>query len=626
MVGRIHGALVMTLTLSALCSWCLPSVNAAVESGEIRALIALLGAPSHAEREHATDALWRIGSPARELLSRAAASDDPEIGLRARGILSDIEHGIRPAWPVELREQVRGYASSTTIEKQALVTQLLNERPEQAMPFMLMCLGKGEAGGATFVVNQLKQLAADAEIWESWRDAIREPTNSYEAHVLALACQRGGDVPEMARALASPFLDAGVKRPLVNSAVESLHQLREGAAYDELRQSAARLAEGVPDDARLLYLQATAELQLGEVGKAAALRQAALALHPDDEAPHYTAGELLMKLGQLSAAELEWKRILTIPPEGDVYDLNAHMRLGAIYAQTERYGKAADAYEMGLKAYQAAKAKAGSGMGLIGASIEELTQRVHALRQKAAGGQADAMAVEGESLQISLDVSVKEGQLEAMRRALNGASATIKATVQPHGLRLLEKTSATVQVDPVTQKFSILLNGSPCTEPVLCELKEPSSTLVLELLDMFYLYSVEKASGATEQVAAYEKDYRLRIVPTAQIGAWGQPTITLNGKAHTWEDLRAGIAFDFLPPKLVLDVEGVLPSGERGQLSCPIGRELLKVDIAGTKGPVATRTTTIRVSPTQGAAERAPAPQDLEEPQMNTDERRLGED
>ena len=129
MVGRIHGALVMTLTLSALCSWCLPSVNAAVESGEIRALIALLGAPSHAEREHATDALWRIGSPARELLSRAASSDDPEIGLRARGILSDIDHGIRPSWPVALRERVRGYADFTTNQKQALVTQLLGERP-----------------------------------------------------------------------------------------------------------------------------------------------------------------------------------------------------------------------------------------------------------------------------------------------------------------------------------------------------------------------------------------------------------------------------------------------------------------------------------------------------------------
>ncbi len=73
-----------------------------------------------------------------------------------------------------------------------------------------------------------------------------------------------------------------------------------------------------------------------------------------------------------------------------------------------------------------------------------------------------------------------------------------------------------------------------------------------------------------------EKDYVLRIEPSPELQTWDQHTITLNGKTHTWEALKEGIAFDYLPKTFELRVEGLDATGVRQILQrtlCPAALE-----------------------------------------------------
>jgi tetratricopeptide (TPR) repeat protein len=91
-------------------------------------LVRQLGGASHAEREAASQALWRRGDEAMPVLRAAAASDDPEIALRAREILRQLDRGIYPDTPPEIAELLRRLPSLPPEEIARVVSSNLTDR------------------------------------------------------------------------------------------------------------------------------------------------------------------------------------------------------------------------------------------------------------------------------------------------------------------------------------------------------------------------------------------------------------------------------------------------------------------------------------------------------------------
>lgn len=100
-------------------------VAAATEDDVARA-VQQLGAAKHADREQAQQFLWQAGEAARPALEEAARSSDPEIKQRARALLQDIQWGIRPGTPPQLRVFVQQFHEAEDDEgRQAAVNGLL---------------------------------------------------------------------------------------------------------------------------------------------------------------------------------------------------------------------------------------------------------------------------------------------------------------------------------------------------------------------------------------------------------------------------------------------------------------------------------------------------------------------
>jgi tetratricopeptide (TPR) repeat protein len=117
---------------------------AAVQAGDpaaradeaVARAIEQLGAAKHADRERAQQFLWQAGEAARPALEQAARSPDPEISQRARTLLADIEMGIRPDTPAEIRRLIRQFHEAEEDEgRQAAVSGLmsLGEAAEPAL-------------------------------------------------------------------------------------------------------------------------------------------------------------------------------------------------------------------------------------------------------------------------------------------------------------------------------------------------------------------------------------------------------------------------------------------------------------------------------------------------------------
>ena len=178
----------------------------------------------------------------------------------------------------------------------------------------------------------------------------------------------------------------------------------------------------VEDEALIAVMVEDMLVEMGciVVGPAATIEQA-LALAPDAEAPHYLAGELLGQLGRRRLAAAEWQRILDIPPADGVYDINAHLRLSALYAASGLFERAATSLEKALDAYAKAR-DAGQGMAIAGGTAESLQMEVNRLRQKAGQYPAPPDAV--------LEDEVGEGALKATIAVL------IKDDKNPTGTRI----------------------------------------------------------------------------------------------------------------------------------------------------------------------------------------------
>lgn len=104
--------------------WTTTCACLAASDDEIARAVRQLGAADYKTREAATKFLWSAGTAAIPALEQASKSPDPEISLRARQILANLQYGIGPDTPDDLRDLLRSYHAADPAGKQAVVSQL----------------------------------------------------------------------------------------------------------------------------------------------------------------------------------------------------------------------------------------------------------------------------------------------------------------------------------------------------------------------------------------------------------------------------------------------------------------------------------------------------------------------
>jgi tetratricopeptide (TPR) repeat protein len=487
----MNGRLLVALLLTALGPVQIPML-ALLAAPSPEMLVRDLGAGDYATRERASVALRQLGAAALPALEQVEHSADPEVRERAREILADLRLGITPDWPEELATLARGYRQLDAAARPDVLQRLAKELKLQAVPFLLAA----RAGTERDTVDRLLRDMAEAGIQEMRRALKRnEP-----AAVLKLAEQY---------------------RPL-----------------------------GVTDP-RLLYLEAEGLETAGQKAAAEACRQRAANCAPDREEPHYLAAEMLQELRRDQLAAAEWNQILKIPPDGDVYDINAYLRLADLKSKVGQYAGAADLLEKALTLFRKARESGRGGYGLVGGDEKQIEARVRALRQKAKGEDTLPVEVRGQV----------KGDRPRLDDALKNTVATVAIHVEPHGLRLFDLQEAGLAYDPKTQTLCATLNGQRCSAPVKAALEQPARIAVRQL-DCFYIFKVDPQTGQTEKEARFELDYVLRLKAEALPKGWTDLTVQVNDKAYEWAAAQKGIPFDFLPEKLTVIVRGTDADGQ----------------------------------------------------------------
>lgn len=457
------------------------------------ALVRDIGADDYATRERATAALCRLGAAALPALEQVENSPDPEVRVRARSILADLRLGITPDWPDELATLARGYRHLDGAARTEALQRLAGTLKLQAVPFLLAT----RVGTERDTVDRLLREMAEAGIQEMRRALKRnEPAALFK--------------------LAEQYRSLGVTDP------------------------------------RLLYLEAEGLEAAGQKAAAEACRQRATTCAPDREEPHYLAAEMLQELRRDQLAAAEWNQILKIPPDGDVYDINAYLRLADLKSKVGQYAGAADLLEKALTLFRKARESGRGGYGLVGGDEKQIEARVRAWRQKAKG--EDALPVE-------VRARVKDGHDDNLQRALRDTVATITISVQPRELRLFDLPQATLAFDPQKQELCATLNGQRCSPPVKAALEQPAR-IAVRTLDCYYIFKVDPQTGQTEKEARFELDYELRLKAEALPKGWTDLTVQINNKAYEFAAAQKGIPFDFLPEKLTVIVRGTDADGQ----------------------------------------------------------------
>ncbi|MGB6222462.1 hypothetical protein [Haloferula sp.] len=171
---------------------------AAAEDRESRPLAASelveqLGNESYPVREEATYELWVLGEKARDLLEQAVVSGDPEVAVRARGVLRKVQLGILPDSPPEVVELVVRYDTASPEGRMNIIRglkrlrawrQVLRIHELERDPETLELIA-GEIEGVA--VEAARELLASDEIDFSGARELLEMGRPEPAQLMALA-------------------------------------------------------------------------------------------------------------------------------------------------------------------------------------------------------------------------------------------------------------------------------------------------------------------------------------------------------------------------------------------------------------------------------------------------------
>ncbi len=541
--------------------------SAAVETdarpARIARLIRDLGDAKFAVRRQAAAELRTIGHPAAAALRAAAQSDDPEVATSARALYREARWGITPAWPADLARAVLHYDEGDAEQRTALIARTAETVKADAIPFLLSCLEADDEAEARAVVEALARCGDDA-MAEGLAAQLREPRNDGQARAAAWAHLRRKQPVDALKALSVVRGEIPQRQEAVELAIKELVERVRAKELEPLAAQAEALARLVPDEARFLYLQAVALGQMRKTEEANALAARALKLHPDREGPHFAAGEMLGDLGLGVLARREWEALLAIAPEGEVYDINAHLRLGQLAERNRRYGTAAAHLEKALTLFRGKRAGGGGGgYGLVGMKEAELEQKIAGLRAR--GDAAEAPA-DGPSLALQVTMQVKDGREQELEAARRTAQGTLSIHVQPAGFRLLDLKECRLEYRRETEEIAVLLHDAPAGKAHPCPLGTKPARLLVTSLDCVYLFEVDPVAGTVTPAGRFEYDYEIRITADERLRAFQGRDIKIGEQTVTWAELQAGVKVDFLPPFLEIRLEGPGANGERAQM------------------------------------------------------------
>ena len=379
--------------------------------------------------------------------------------------------------------------------------------------------------------------------------ALQEAARSNDPEVAITARELLPDADEL-RQMRETFIAEGLS---------SLQTYWRERHFAKMETEASLYVQVVHDDARFLYLHAMALAALERNDEAQELIKKALTVSPEDEAVHYTVGQMLMGLGQYALAEGEFRRILEIPPEGGVYDLNAHLRLAHIMLQRNAYGLAAQHYEAVLQEYRNGTAR---GV-LVGINLEELEEKVRDLTSRAEEAAAKVPEQPDHTLEVTIRPKLRDACSAAYRDALSESVAQLRLKIQPAGLRISDIGNAfTLRYDPEAQQAGFYVGDSLCAEPVALVFTNDTVTVAVAQLDTVYLYRVSRQGGSAEIRESFIFDYELIIIAPESMREYAAG-LKVEDEPYTWKALEQGIHMDWLPEELELTMEGVLSEGEQ---------------------------------------------------------------
>lgn len=536
------------------------ATNSAV--AEIEGLVRDLGDKSFEVRRRAELELRKIGYPAVPALEKAAGSEDPEVASSAKSILEDARMGITSRWPPELVEKLRQFSKLQEKQRCEIMRAIIAELKDDSVPFILVRIGAGSKAEAGAVYEALKEFG-DLKTAEELVKSIHEPADENRARILAWAFLRLGKPGDAMKVLAVCAADDPLRRDIVENTVKVLIAGLAARKYEEVEETAAYFAGTAPSEARFLYLQALAQSKLDRENEAGKLCEKAIKLNPDKEDAHYTAGDMLTDLRCDDLAIPEWEAILRIPPTDDVYDINAHLRLGQIFARRRRYEDAATHYETSLKAYRNARGGGRGGFGIVGADENELEATVRALRAKAESAR---------KVHFTFSPIVKDNKRKELKEALTSAAATLSARILPLGVRLLDLEQCAVTYDSGKKEMAFLLNGTPSTTPLKLDMKGRKANIAIITLDCIYIYEVDPSSEQVRKLSRFEMDYRVKLELGKALRDYRGPGIKVGDKEYSVEELLKGVVLDYLPEAFEIRLEGTPLSGkpETLELKVPV--------------------------------------------------------
>lgn len=341
--------------------------------------------------------------------------------------------------------------------------------------------------------------------------------------------------------------------------VKDLLVLLKNREFRKLESKAAQFATSAPAEARFLYLQAEALDGLNRGKEAETLREQALRLNPSDEAAHMLAAEMLADLKRWLPAAIELELVLHIPPVVGVNDVNAYLHLADILVVKGEKERAADYLESALDLYRTGRA-AGLDISFQGGDEQALEAKVRGLRGKKVsddGGDVNPVSV-------NIAISFKGGKIEEAQRAIKEAALIMTVEIEPFDIRVLDLSESDLRYRP--EDGNILLG-----DVELGALSPPSDHqakdihVVLRANDCYYIYRLAISKRRFEKVARYEKDYTIRLNPSAHLRALRNVTVKVNGMDYKWNHLLEGVPFDVLPKKLEIEVKGINTAGRREQ-------------------------------------------------------------
>ncbi|WFB37607.1 hypothetical protein P3T73_07520 [Kiritimatiellota bacterium B12222] len=531
----------MIKKLFSLCSL-MAFVSTPLFSAEVDELIEQLGAESYEQREAATEALWGMGARALPGVREATKDADPEVKARALYLLPYLERGVPPDWPEDLQKDVLNCENLSEGALAELMETIVASYGEEALPFVMSQL-QGNASGAAVALLKAQ--------WDQvgWREKIiqalpAQPATELEAHLLADALMQSAELSDYQQALALEHLSESYREKIIRAAIKEMIVLKKAKEYEVLKIQSQAFGRLAPRDARMLYVESIALAQLGEPSLAEGLQAQAIQLDPEEELPHYLAAVMLEEMGKVNLAIKEWQQVLAIAPQDDVYDINAYLHLGELYQRKKMFDKAADHFEESLGLFRAAREQ-GQGMGIVGATEEELEQRIQKLR-----GLKTVIHVGEDPLTPSVEVGVKGGREDELRALAKTVTGQLSFTVEPYGFRLLEKAASTLIYEQETGQLRLTLNGKPFGEGSPYIWKEKGNRILVRSLDMRYIFELDSETGEGKILDRFEVDYVFKITPNETVSQFKEPELMLNEKKISWEELKAGVDMDFLPEEI----------------------------------------------------------------------------